>query len=183
MAIGKAITGNVRKNKGCTIVKAGNVATADLNVNDFSVLELASGPVYYGSKVVLATGETGSSGNVGTGKCFSNGAFNYQGKRVIMARRLTTTINNTANTVLYSGASHFGNKRGTNSLTTTRRLNETGWNAVTGAVTKGADAGASVDFGADHAVLYSTNAVPGEIVYRTGAPMPYQDNLKPRYNP
>jgi hypothetical protein len=183
MTVTKAISGNPQKNNGCTIVKAGEVANADLAVNARTLRDNVSGEVSYGSKVVLAVSPT-SSGNLGTFKGLTNGTFNKGNTPgVYIAKKLATTINGTANNVLLSGGSDFGGARSVNSLTTTRRLDEDSWNAVTGAVTKGANAGDSVDFGTDHAVLYSTNDVPGELTYKTGAPLPVNDNYKPRTNP
>lgn len=179
MTIAKAISGQPQKNNGSTIVKAGNVASS-LMVNDVTLMEQTAAVVEYGSKPVLAVSPT-SSGNLGTAKAISGGTFNKANTPgVYIAKKLATTINGSANTVLLSGGSDFGGARGVNSLTTTRRLDEDSWNAVTGDVTKGANAGDLVSFGADHAVLYSTYDVPGELTYKTGAPLPVNDNYKPK---
>jgi len=173
MAVTKAITANPQKNDGSTIVKAGAVASTDLNINNRTLLQNTSGTVEYGSKVVAAGASPASSGNFNKG--------NTAG--VYIAKKLSTTINGTANTVLLSGASDFGGARSVNSLTTTRRLDPDSWDYVTGRLTKGNNAGDLVSFGADHTVLYSTNDVPGELTYRTGAPLPVNDNYKPKTNP
>lgn len=184
MAVTKAITANPQKNDGSTIVKAGAVASTDLNINNRTLLQNTSGTVEYGSKVVAAGASPASSGNLGRGPGITGGTFNKGNTAgVYIAKKLSTTINGSANNVLLSGASDFGGARSVNSLTTTRRLDEDSWDYVTGRVTKGNNAGDLVSFGADHTVLYSTNDVPGELTYRTGAPLPVNDNYKPKTNP
>lgn len=98
-------------------------------------------------------------------------------------------VANVANDVMRSPASnyHRNHNHPTNSH---RRLDEESWDYVTGAVTKGSDAGAEVVYidplisgGADDAVdsaAHPTYAVPGELVYMSGSLIPTQDDYKPR---
>lgn len=69
-----------------------------------------------------------------------------------------------------------------------RRYDITSWNAVTGAATKGSNAGDLVTYReADGTTLaheaYPTNAVPGGLVYHFGAANPYNDQYDARTSP
>jgi hypothetical protein len=58
----------------------------------------------------------------------------------------------------------------------------TTWDYETGAITKGAGAGESRSFSTDHAAR-PTNAIPGELTYKTGAKLAKADDYKPKTAP
>jgi hypothetical protein len=135
----------------------------------------------YGAKVVLSSGSAGSSGNVGTASAFTTFAYQMVPGRYIM-RKNTSYVNGVANTLLTSCASDVGIRRSIPKLETTRVYGSgylTSWDYETGAITKGANAGQLAAFGNDHAAR-PTDAVPGELVYKTGAKLPVEDDYKPR---
>lgn len=69
-----------------------------------------------------------------------------------------------------------------------RRYNITSWNAVTGAATKGSNAGALVTYRDASGTTLAhealpTNAVPGGLVYHYGAANPYNDQYDAKTSP
>lgn len=179
-----AISGNPIRNNGGTVKKAGNVA-ANSPITSSRTLMQDAARTPYGPKVVLSSGATGSSGNVGTYSFGTNFAYQMVPGRYIM-KKATSHINGSANTLLTSCAADVGIRRPIPFLETTRALGSgylTSWDYETGAITKGANAGAAVSFGTDDAA-HPTDAVPGELAYKTGSPNPsdWQDEYKPRSN-
>lgn len=175
----KAISANRYKNDGATVVKAGAASTSSVHSPVSNVRTLRDNALFdgYGSVVSLAVSPT-SSGTIGTWNSmttFSKRATTGQ----YLGIKLTSTINGVANSTLKMGAADFGTKRTPSPLTTCRRLDEDSWNAVTGDVTKGGQQGALSSFGADHAAS-PTNAIPGELVYKTGALIPVQNDYAPK---
>lgn len=181
MSTQKAISGNPQRNNGGTVVKAGNITSNGPITSQRTLMNNAMEDGY-GSKVILAVSPT-SSGTLGTfnGKTiFANPVANgvYHGVK------LTSVINGSTDGAyaISAGAADAGNRRYPTPITSTRRLDETSWDYVTGDVTKGGNAGAVSSFGADHAAT-PTNAIPGELTYKTGALIPVNDDYKPRTNP
>jgi hypothetical protein len=187
----KAVSDNDYKDNGATVFKAGNAPTSTGSniTNSISLLE-TSQDTAYGSKVTQAVSPA-SSGHLGTYSAFTTFSRDQQSSEWLM-RRYATTINGAANTLLHSGASDVGVRMNPSRREFQRVLGSgvnTSWNAVTGAITKSSDAGNKVNFTSidggteiDEAV-HITNAVPGELVYKTSAKLPTQADYKPRYSP
>jgi len=169
-----AIANQPIKNKGGTLLNAGNVAPALANNLTLANNAYKSG---YGSRPILAVSPE-SSGNIGTTKPISAGRFGEMEKGKYVAMVIGTRIAQTNNTILASTGSDFGRKNGLiNAYYGDRRLNITAWNAATGAATYGANRGVLTTFGADDAAT-PTNAIPGELQYMAGGKNPVQDNYK-----
>jgi len=186
MSIQAAVSGNSYKNNGGFIKKAGNKASDSPITASRSLLEDGI-TTQYGSKVVLSSGSTGSSGNLGTFNAVTTFAYPMQEGQYII-RKNTPYVNGTANTLLTSCASDVGIRRSIPKLETTRSLGSgclTSWDYETGAITKGANAGAEVEFKQSGGSLSDdaaspTDAVPGELTYKTGKKLPVNDEYKPR---
>jgi hypothetical protein len=185
MSTQAAVSGNAYKNNGGTIKKAGSASTTTGPITSARTLMQDAAATQYGSKVVLSSGSTGSSGNVGTANAVTNFAYQMVAGRYIMKKN-TSYVNGSANTFLTSCASDVGGKGPVNParLETARALGSgylTSWDYETGAITKGANAGQTMSFGNDHAARPS-DATPGELTYKTGSPTPtdWQDDYKPR---
>ena len=185
MSIQAAVSGNAYKNNGGVVKKAGNTNTTTGPITATRSLMEDAKKTQYGSKVVLSSGSTGSSGNLGTANAMTTFAYPMVAGRYIMKKN-TPYVNGVASTLLTSCASNsVGRSKNPALLETTRVLGSgylTSWDYETGAITKGANAGAAASFGNDHAAR-PTNAVPGELQYKTGAKVPVQDDYKPRTAP
>lgn len=182
MATTKAITGNVQKNNGGTVLGAGNVDTATNPVT--KVVTVRSNAMYdgYGSVVVKATSPA-QSGYVGGILAVAGGNFAYQMTAgEYLMRGYSTKINGSTHNALKFPASDKGIRRPIHYNLKTRRLHETAWDYVTGDVTKGGSAGALVTYDADHAAT-PTMAVPGEFTYKQGKLTPVNDDYKARTAP
>lgn len=186
MAEKAAVTGQPYKNDGGTIKKGGSV-----NVNIGGPITKSRSLVDdafttpYGSVVALSSGLAGSSGNMGTFNAKTKFAY-VQGKREFLIKKGAQNVNGTANVFTTScGSSSSERMRSVAFLEGARSLGSgvsTVWDYETGRITKGTGAGELRTFGADHAAR-PTNAVPGELVYRTDAKLPVQDDYKPRTAP
>src|SRR3990167_374415 len=131
MATTTAISGQPTKNKGGTILNAGNVNAALANNLSLSTASYRDGNI--GSKVFLAVSPY-SSGNFGTHKPLSGGVFAQMEKNQYVAMIIGTRIAQTSNTTLASGAADFAQNRDTRRVVAKyQRLHITSWNAVTGA--------------------------------------------------
>lgn len=145
-----------------------------------------------GSTVVLNSVDLGYS-NVGvfgssvidgddTDKALSAGTFSYSNQRPVAKRITEELAGGVSNTTLQSGAAQPGLVRSIHKLEVvrTRRLTTAiragDWNIYSGTwanpVTVAVDT-----FDTDEAAT-PTRSVPGELVYKTGAPTPVQDNYK-----
>jgi len=176
----QAVTSGAPVNNGGTIKKAGNANTTTGPITVSRTLADDAWRSPYGSNVTQAV-SPGSSGNIGTFSAFTN--FNHQNVpgEYIMRKR-TRYVNGSANTLLTSCASDVGIRRSIPKLETTRVLGSgylTSWDYETGAITKGANAGEVASFGNDDAAR-PTDAIPGELAYKTGAKLPVEDDYKPR---
>jgi hypothetical protein len=181
MSTQAAVSGNATKNNGATIKKAGAASTTSGPITASRSLIDDAITTQYGSKVVLSSGSTGSSGNVGTANAFTNFAYDMVAGRYIMKKN-TSHVNGSASTLLTSCAADVGIRRPIPVLETTRALGSgvlTSWDYETGVITKGANAGDTTSFGSDHAARPS-DAIPGELSYKTGAKLPVADDYKPR---
>jgi len=187
MSTQAAVTGNAYKNKGGTIKKAGNANTTTGPITSSRSLMDDATRTGYGPAIALSSGSTGSSGNVGTASAFTNFAYNMVAGRYIMKKN-TSHINGSASTLLTSCAADVGIRRSIPKLETTRALGSgylTSWDYETGAITKGANAGQSTEFKQNGGTLSDTaatptDAIPGELSYKTGAALPTDDDYKPR---
>ena len=102
-----------------------------------------------------------------------------------LIRHVASKVNNSSNTVLYSGASDKAGRRAINHLAKNHRYHITSINYVTGIATKHGSAGAVKNFvqmdGSPAATDDAANpsrAIPGELVYMYGALTPKQDDYK-----
>ena len=182
MSTQAAVSGNATKNNGGTVKKAGNTNTSTGPITATRTLMQDAVAVSYGSKVSLSSGSAGSSGNLGTFNAITTFAYPMVAGRYIMKKN-TSYVNGSASTFLTSCAND-GQSKSIALLETTRAMGSgylTSWDYETGAITKGANAGAAVSFGEDNAAR-PTDAVPGELTYKTGSPTPtnWQDEYKPR---
>lgn len=179
----QAVTSGAAKNNGGTVRKpGGNSTTGPITVSRTLIDDAVR--TTYGAKVSLSSGTAGSSGNLGTYNAVTTFAYPMVAGRYIMKRN-TPYINGVASSLLTSGAGDFGHRQNPAVLETTRALGSgylTSWDYETGAITKGANAGNSESFGNDNAAR-PTNAIPGELAYKTAAEVPVQDEYKPRTNP
>jgi len=160
-----AAHGLPHRNNGATVVYGGNVDSSPTVTQ-----VLSKETTGYHSGVHGAT--VPESANFGTHKPYSGGTFRYQmeaGKFVGM--RYTGYISGVANTVLERGAGGGMGRRSIHWLESYRRLDITSWNYVTGAATKGVNAGASVTYknirgsGNVDDAAHPTRAIPGEYVF------------------
>lgn len=188
MSIQAAVSGNAYKNNGGTMKKAGSAdVSAGQPVTKSRTLMDDAVAISYGSKVALSSGSTGSSGNVGTFKALTSGTFAYNmvADRYIMKKR-THYVNGVASTLLTSCASESAERYRNPSYLESTRTYGSGVSATydiySGTLTKGGNYGGSSSFGQDHAAR-PTNAVPGELTYKTGKAGAIQDDYKPRTAP
>lgn len=98
-------------------------------------------------------------------------------------------VANVANDIMRSPASNY-HRNHNHPIQTTRRLDETSWDYVSGVLTKGAAAGDLVTFidpavaggatAARDSAAFPTYAIPGELVYMEGPLLPIQADYPPR---
>jgi len=135
MATIYAVSGLPTKNNTGSVLHAGNV-TRD-NMSSITLAENAAG--HPRPDVVLS-----STVDIGTQKAISGGIFAYSPQSdEFVATTLTGKINGSANTLLRSGASDVGTKR-TGKGVPHERYDNTSWDAATGQLTKGGNAGVNV---------------------------------------
>lgn len=184
---GKAISGNAIKNDSSTLLNAGNVNPA--LANNLTLSENAGNQSMYGSQMVASVSPT-SSGNVGIGKAISNGTFNTMTEGEYVARMLGTKIAGTNTNLLKSPAGDKGNRR-PNKFQGYRRYHNVSWDAKTGALTKGSEAGVAVlasgingqtGAAADHAVFKYGEGV-AELTFMQGDSDPTSTEYKTQTSP
>lgn len=120
-----------------------------------------------------------------TDKALSAGTFSYSNQKPV-AKRVTETLSGVSNTYLVSGASVPGNVRSihkiesvrTRRLTTAIRAGD--WNIYAGVFSP--EPTVAVDTFASDDAANPSRDVPGELVYKTGAPVPVQDDYKKKTN-
>jgi hypothetical protein len=183
----KCVSGNIIKNDSATVLHTGD---GNSTVNNLSLIENLTGQTRYGARTSLAVSPN-SSGNLGTRKAVSGGLYSNIEKGNYIGKKYTSTINQSSNTFLRSGAADVaGGRRGKTFFYGYQRLNITSWNAVTGAATEGSAAGVTVLASglngvvggtyADHANSYG---VPAELTYMTKGTTATQDDYKASTNP
>lgn len=167
---GSAVTNLSTNNNGGSVLNGGSTSelqSVDLGYSNVGV---------FGSYVVDGTD---------TDKALSAGTFSYNNQKPV-AKRLTDQLSGVNNSYLSSGASVPGNVRSihkletlrTRKLTTAIRAGE--WNIYSGQwATKPSTV---VDSLATDDAASPSRSVPGELVYKTGAKVPVQDNYKSKTN-
>jgi hypothetical protein len=123
--------------------------------------------------------------NSSADKALSAGTFKYDNKSPI-AKRVSTSLSGVSNSYLRSGAAVPGLVRSIHKLEVlrTRRLTTAiragNWNIYTGKFSS--DPVVAVDTLATDSAATPTRNVPGQLVYKTGAIVPVQDDYKPKTN-
>jgi hypothetical protein len=170
---GSSVTNQSTNNNGGSVVNGGSTTmldSVDLGYSDVGV---------FGSSVVDGTD---------TDKALSAGTFSFSNQRPV-AKRVSSSLSGVSNTVLRSGASQPGLIRSIHKLEVlrTRRLTTAiragKWNIFKGAFLNNQDQTAdnptvATDSLASDNAATPTRDVPGELVYKTSAPVPVQDNYK-----
>jgi len=199
MATQAAVTGNATKNAGGTVLKAGAISSNSPITNNFTILESVAKTPSYGSKVTLSSGTAYSSGNLGTFNAYSTFAYKQTtGTGRWIMPKVCSFVNGVAIPAAMrgwaNGASSSSEKmRSIPYIESARSLGSgvsTSWDAETGAITKGAGAGESRAFinpigggTCSDSAARPTNAVPGELTYKTGKKLAVSDDYKPRTSP
>ena len=172
----QAVSGQPYKNNSGTIfgVTADSTLANSLTPRDSNNVNPT-----YGSKVALVTG-VDSSGNIGAKKANSAGTFGKMVAGQYIAKKLTSQIAGVANTTQQTGASDVGLRRPIARFYGYTRTGITSWDYVTGEATFSADRGAAVLASGINGVTGQAadqaTAFPGELVYKTGAITPVQDD-------
>ena len=165
-------------------VNGAAVTASSTNNDNGSVLNGGSTAVL--NSVALGYSDVGVFGSSvtdgdDTDKALSAGTFSYSNQKPV-AKRVTKTLSGVSNTYLQSGAAVPGNVRSIHSIQAirTRRLTTAiragYWNIYSGQFTTPPTV--AVDTFANDDAASPTREVPGELVYKTGAPVPVQDNYK-----
>lgn len=170
---GSAATSTSTNNNGGSVVNGGSSTVLDsINLGNTN-----GGPI--GTLPIDGTD---------TDKALSAGTFAYNNPGPI-APRVTTTLSGVSNTVLRSGAAVPGQIRSIHKLEVlrTRRLTTAiragKWNIFKGAFLNNQNQSAdlptvAVDSLSSDNAATPTRAVPGELTYKTGAPIPVNDDYK-----
>jgi hypothetical protein len=170
---GSSVTNQSTKNNGGSVVNGGSTTmldSVDLGYSDVGV---------FGSSVVDGTD---------TDKALSAGTFSFSNQRPV-AKKVSSSLSGVSNTVLRSGAGQPGLIRSIHKLEvlTTRRLTTAiragKWNIFKGAFLNNQNQTAdnptvATDSLASDNAATPTRDVPGELVYKTSAPVPVQDDYK-----
>ena len=182
------ISGSTTRNNGATVLGGGNIDTSTNTVSSAPSLKsfLDNHSHVVGSRVLASTGTKWKPG-ITSSK--SGGSMAYQPTKEdpqFLIRHVASKVNNSSNTVLYSGASDKAGRRAINHLAKNHRYHITSINYVTGIATKGGSAGNVFNYvqagdGSTAATDDAANpsrAIPGELVYMYGALTPKQDDYK-----
>lgn len=171
---GSAVTSTSTVNDGGTVVNGGNttiLTSVDLGYSNVGV---------FGSSVI-----DGSDAD----KALSAGTFSYSNQSPVAKRVTEELAGGVSNTFLQSGASKPSLTRSIHKLEVlrTRRLTTAiragKWNIYKGAFLNNQNQTADLptvavdSLNSDNAAT-PTRAVPGELTYKTGAPVPVQDDYK-----
>lgn len=176
MATTKARNTAAIKNNSATLRYAGAADTANGPITNVPTLaEFAYHTGKYGGHI-----ETGVL--VGIGKALDAGtlAKTTNGEYVMKGINVTDTLAGVANNVLVFGASDYG-RNSIHKSETDRRTALTSWKWTAGdpVVYTATRSTNTTTFNNDEAAR-PTRAVPGELVYRDGSPMPVQDEYSPK---
>lgn len=184
MATTKPISGNVQRNNGGTVINAGNLGSNGVITRNLTLLEdvqTEKGGLYQAVSPV-------DSGNLGTLKAKTGNPFDYQHDGYIVVGH-TSTVGGAAQTALQGGASDFNvGKQGLHFSNGNNRYDISSWDYVTGAATKGGNAGDSVTFYDPENKTsiarepYPTNAVPGEFTTMVTGLTPTKNDYPARQN-
>lgn len=170
---GSAVTASSTNNNNGSVINGGTTAvlnSVDLGYSDVGV---------FGSSVADGTD---------TDKAVSAGTFSYNNQSPV-AKKVTETLSGVSNTYLLSGSSYHNDIHSIHKIesVTTRRLTTAiragKWNIYKGKFLNNQNQAvdnptvATDSFGSDNAAN-PTKAVPGELVYKTSAPVPVQDDYK-----
>ena len=182
------ISGSTTRNNGATVLGGGNIDTSTNTVSSAPSLKsfLDNHSHVVGSRVLASTG---TKWKPGTPSSKAAGSMAYQPTKEdpqFLIRHVASKVNNSSNTVLYSGASDKAGRRAINHLAKNHRYHITSINYVTGIATKGGSAGNVFNYvqagdGSTAATDDAANpsrAIPGELVYMYGALTPKQDDYK-----
>lgn len=196
--------GGVKKNNGGTVIGGGNVSATGPITQSLLVKDLNTNGIY-GSKIVqsLATTDRFTDPD-GLMKAKRSGTLAYfpnaqAGERNFIIRGAGSTgagkINNSSSTLLNSTGSEFAGvpRYKANHMIGTQALGNPTWtypvlpgSGRTPGLTRGATLGSGYLFtsttdggaaGSDEAIN-NTRTIPGELTYRTGAPLPVTSNFK-----
>lgn len=182
MAQQAATSGNERKAR-ITVLHAGNVSNnAVKNIAQADTVKLPLKPD--NKTIFLANGNSAS--NIGASGAFSSRQFNSTRENQYIMPYMTSKIAGTSDNTLRSPASDFG-QTGINKFAGYERYHNVSWDAATGDLTKGANAGVTVQpSGVDNVVgpntdhAIGTDAIPGELVYMITGRVPTQEDYNPR---
>ena len=169
------ISGSGTRNRGGTVLNAGNVSrpywdNLSLRTAALNATVLTTGPI---SGV--------ATGNV---KCYGPGTFTYQNSDEFVIRGVSNKLSGVTTSIVRIPGSDY-QRKSVHTFKSDTRWHITGWNYVTGAPTYGGSRGAAVytknmsDANLTNGEALPTRAIPGELVYRTGAPLPVQDDYNP----
>lgn len=162
------------------ILGAGNVASTR-----YAALSIATAS--YDTAYASVVNENNARVGVAT-RPVSGGTQNVMNSRRFIARYIAGGyIANVANTTLDTPAGDF-NRRAIYKNETARRLHQTAWNAITGAVTKGGSAGAAYNFvnpigggnSADTGYPTDNFTLNGEFAYMVTGKVPTQADYEVR---
>jgi len=210
MSVKKAKTSAPVRNNGGTVVNGGAVDLNGPIGSNIKVMNVGGTDNQYGSKLIERSSATSSTSDADrVKKARPSGTFAYNpekaGDRNFILRAAGTQsagkINGTVTNLLNStGADFAGVQRGkTNSKVGETRVgvDQYSYPAVSipngtkfPGITRDANRGVSYNFlsttdntvNAGDKVLTANRAIPGELTYRTGSPMPRTTNIPPRDN-
>lgn len=179
----KAISANPTKDNGATILNAGaaNVAGGygvHAVTNNLTVMQTAFNPGQYSSIVPSHTATSN------TNKSVSGGTFAtmVKGQYVLRAMNATSSLAGVANSVLNSPSSDYGRESiHYQKVQRYANLHTFSWTANrdnSPTYTATYDTGTTAEQ-TDNAA-HPTRALPGQLVYRNGSPLPIQDTYKPK---
>lgn len=171
-------------NDGGTLLHAGTIAGSR-----FTNLTLADNATDYAQpRVIQAGGTPGQSGNLGTTRPLSAGAFAKMETGQYVGKVFGTRIAQTDNTFLRSGAADVGKRTSVHVARGNNRYSLTDVSALSGVATYGGsdakftyidpETGSAIN----HEPLPS-DAVPGRLVYMHKGTEATQDTYKARTNP
>ncbi len=192
---GKAISGNIYKDNGGTILFAGNVNTGGLRPTVSNILTLSTDQFISGrisGRIYFPTGLGGDSGNIGTSNPLSEGSqgragLNSKGNYIAMV--VNKYIAGSSSTLLSTTGADFGTRKKGLTLTPTPKfqlLSISSWNMETGQPTYSGLQGTTTTFLYDSGVAGPGTANPGNyppfLSYMQGGLIPFTTGYKLRTN-
>lgn len=177
----KPLTGQAVVNNGGTALGAGSAGT---KMDQLSISNNAY--VTPWNHVVQAVSPV-ASGDLGTIKPYSSGKFGSMEEGYYIMRNYMSRLASTNNTLLRCPGSETASRKFANYGRGNHRYHITSWDYVTGAATKGGNAGDSFTYHDpvnDTAITqepFPTMAVPGELCYMVTGTTPTQDDYAAVY--